>query len=171
MAARGRAGAGCRSPPRRDPPDGGGAEGGGGAGGDVRVVLGVQLVIDGILQGRAPRGRSASSRALPDAHVPTPPFPCPQTPPGYSLTAQTLGRQSPVNSIRCRSFAYICIHLHGLALGEDLVELLKFSAAGRGKVVPLLRGRGSTGAAAQRGSRLTPTSRCLPRWGKEDGAF
>lgn len=32
------------------PPDGSGAEGGGGAGGDVRVVLGVQLVIDGILR-------------------------------------------------------------------------------------------------------------------------
>lgn len=52
-----------------------------------------------------------------------------------------------------------------------MVELLKFGAAGRGKVVPLLRGRGSAGAAVGHGLRLTLTSRCLPRWGKEDGAF
>lgn len=37
-----------------DPPDGSGAEGGGGAGGDVRVVLGVQLVIDGVLRAESP---------------------------------------------------------------------------------------------------------------------
>lgn len=51
-----------------------------------------------------------------------------------------------------------------------MVELLKFGAAGRGKVVPLLWGRGSAGAAVGHGLRLSPTSRCLPR-GKEAGAF
>lgn len=150
----------------RDPPDGGGAEGGGGAGGDVGVVLGVQLVVDGVLQGTA----SVSSRALPDTRVPAPPSPCSQTPPGCSPQGADT-RQSPINSITRCSFAYICMHLRWVALGEDLVELLKFGAAGRGKVVPLLRGRGSAGAAVGHGLRLSPTSRCLPRWGKEAGAF
>lgn len=50
------------------PPDGSGAEGGGGAGGDVRVVLGVQLVIDGIL--RAESHRPGVSQAQPRAPQP-----------------------------------------------------------------------------------------------------
>lgn len=45
-----------------DPPDGSGAEGGGGAGGDVRVVLGVQLVIDGVLQAESPGGVQQGAR-------------------------------------------------------------------------------------------------------------
>lgn len=41
-------------------PDCSGAEGGGGAGGDVGVVLGVQLIINSVLQG----GREDKSRSL-----------------------------------------------------------------------------------------------------------
>jgi len=53
-----------------DPPDSGGAEGGGGAGGDVRVVLGVQLVLDGVLRAESPERVSARSRARPPARQP-----------------------------------------------------------------------------------------------------
>lgn len=78
------------------PPDGSGAEGGGGAGGDVRVVLGVQLVVDGVLRAESPEvgGGSARSRAQPGPQSPSAAL-CPG-----GLVQLGLG-----------SFAYICIAL------------------------------------------------------------
>lgn len=73
---------------RGDAPDSGGAEGGRGTGGDVRVVLGVQLVIDGVLRAESPHRGQRGAR-----HSPQPP--CPE---GLVQLGQD-------------SFAYICIAL------------------------------------------------------------
>lgn len=87
-----------------DPPDGSGAEGGGGAGGDVRVVLGVQLVIDGVLRAERPGGGSARSQAWPLAQEP--------------LCRAVPRRIGPTGS------GFICIYLHSLTFWNNLAVFL-----------------------------------------------